>query len=493
MPVNSIGIVTNGQELSNFMSNTIHDSTFKEQVTLRQFYNDSASHLAVGDNSTILRSCDDNLATRAWATVGLPAGINLRGISQTYTGYVVVGAGGNIYTSDLYGYRWTQRTSGTTQNLNSVYGYYNNVVAVGNNGTILTSEDYGVTWTSRASGTTQNLNKVIMLPTGTRIVVGNGGTIITSDFGDDWTVRTSPTANNLRGVSYPYYATPGITRLIIAVGAGGTILTSTDGTTWTSRTSGITTELICCAWGEGVYVVAGAGGVIRTSPDAATWTARTSGVTTTINALSYNNLSPFQYYSGGVYSNSTDAVTWTSRNDHGNTTEIYDIHYNAALPAIDLSRNHWGSTQAIMSSTTYGTPSARNTYYNTIYRYDGVSPGSPGDAYTPGTPDTPITTNIGSVEAIITNFTDNKTLTFDAVMSYNDQTDDTSGFRLLRDGSAIQAFTVAPSGSYSHIFAPMTLGPNSFTRIRWQYTITAGSGTDDQYFRFFKIRLIDLA
>jgi hypothetical protein len=259
--------------------------------------------------------------------------------------------------------------------------------------------------------------------------------------------------------------------------------TSTDGITWTTRTSGITTELFCCAWGEGVYTVAGAGGVIRTSPDSATWTARTSGVTTSIVALNYNNVQPYQYYSGGVFATSSDAVTWTSRNDHGNTTEMYDIFYNAALPSIDFARSIWGSTQSLMSSSTYPTPNARNTYYNTIYEFY-----APGDAYTPNQ-----TRSIGTVEAVIYNYSDSKTLTFDGVMSYNDQTDDTSGFRLLRDNSVIQAFTVAPSGSYSYIFAPMTLGPNSFTRIRWQYTITAGSGTDDQYLRFFKFRLLDLA
>jgi photosystem II stability/assembly factor-like uncharacterized protein len=83
----------------------------------------------------------------------------LRSVVQANTQTVVVGDGGSIATSvDLSS--WTTRTSGTADDLFSVFWQGGKLVAVGEAGTIITSDDNGNTWTPRVSSTTNNLRSV---------------------------------------------------------------------------------------------------------------------------------------------------------------------------------------------------------------------------------------------------------------------------------------------------------------------------------------------
>ena len=74
------------------------------------------------------------------------------------------------------------------------------LVSVGNSGTILTSSD-GNSWTERTSGTSEDLYDVTY-GKGLFVVVGEDGTIITSPDEYFWTKRTSVTSVDLLGVTY---------------------------------------------------------------------------------------------------------------------------------------------------------------------------------------------------------------------------------------------------------------------------------------------------
>ncbi|MBC8442990.1 MAG: Ig-like domain-containing protein, partial [Proteobacteria bacterium] len=64
--------------------------------------------------------------------------------------------------------------------------------SVGQSGTILTSSDNGITWTERTSGTSGNLND-ITYGNGVFVSVGYGNILTSSDNGTSWTSRTSVT------------------------------------------------------------------------------------------------------------------------------------------------------------------------------------------------------------------------------------------------------------------------------------------------------------
>ena len=95
------------------------------------------------------------------------------------------------------------RNSGVTTDLNSVAFLGATYVVVGDAGVILTSSD-AVNWTQRTSGTTEDLYDItISIDDGIYAIVGDNGTILTSPDLIDWTPLTAsaPTAN-LRDITY---------------------------------------------------------------------------------------------------------------------------------------------------------------------------------------------------------------------------------------------------------------------------------------------------
>ncbi|MFH1003906.1 MAG: T9SS type A sorting domain-containing protein [Bacteroidota bacterium] len=80
--------------------------------------------------------------------------------------------------------QWTEQTSGTTDDLYSVYftdddtGY-----AVGENGTILETSDGGSNWEEQESGTTDDLHSVYFIDDDMGYAVGSDGTILETTSG----------------------------------------------------------------------------------------------------------------------------------------------------------------------------------------------------------------------------------------------------------------------------------------------------------------------
>jgi hypothetical protein len=183
--------------------------------------------------------------------------------------FVGVGSSGLIYQS-TNGFSWTERNSGTANNLNGVAAGNGLLVAVGNNGAVQTSPT-GTIWTSRASGTSLTLYGVAY-SNGLYVAVGQEGTVVTSPDGINWTVQDSGQLDNLLSVTYGSAG-------FLAVGASGTILTSPDGVSWTPQDSGTSATLESATFGNGYYLVDAANALVMTSPDGANWTSRNIGAT----------------------------------------------------------------------------------------------------------------------------------------------------------------------------------------------------------------------
>ena len=118
---------------------------------------------------------------------------------------------GHVFAAD-----WSAMISGTTNNLNGVWGSSgSNVFAVGDSGTILHYD--GTAWSSMASSTTNNLNEIWGSSDSHAFAVGDNGTILHYD-GLNWLTAQSNTTNNLNGIwgSSSSYAD--------AVGDNGTFL-----------------------------------------------------------------------------------------------------------------------------------------------------------------------------------------------------------------------------------------------------------------------------
>jgi hypothetical protein len=184
-------------------------------------------------------------------------------------GFVGVGAGGTIYVS-TNGLSWTQRNSGTVNNLHGVTAGNGLLVAVGDGGAIQTSPS-GLIWTSRSSGTSLPLYSVAC-SNGVFVAVGSQGTVLTSPDGINWNGQYSGVLSNLLSVAYGSAG-------FLAVGPGGTIVSSPDGANWVTQNSGTAASFESVTFGNGYYLATGDNGVAMTSQDGVNWTVRNVGVT----------------------------------------------------------------------------------------------------------------------------------------------------------------------------------------------------------------------
>lgn len=140
--------------------------------------------------------------------------------------------GVNFFTRfGLYVYRWLLQTSGTTNELNSVYirpgtsGKGWAVGGAGSTGTVLRTTNYGVTWSASSVGTNP-FNDVDGSDDNTGWMVGDGGTIYAITGGTTFTSQTSGTTGKLTGVDAFDSNT------VYAVGVKVLKKTTNGGTTW---------------------------------------------------------------------------------------------------------------------------------------------------------------------------------------------------------------------------------------------------------------------
>lgn len=218
---------------------------------------------AVATPNSVIISTNDAFYALASNTPALSS------VITASSGFIGVGSGGTIYQS-TDGLSWTQRNSGTLNNLHGIAAGGGLLVAVGDSGAIQTSPS-GSIWTSRTSGTSLPLNAVTYA-NGLFVAVGYLGTVLTSPDGISWSGQYSGTLSNLLSV---VYGSAGF----VAVGSGGTIVTSTDGINWFLQNSGKLSTLETVTFGNGYYLLAGDNGVVETSIDGHNWTPRNVGLT----------------------------------------------------------------------------------------------------------------------------------------------------------------------------------------------------------------------
>ena len=239
----------------------VESNAFARRLTTTAGLNDLAvmddgrTILVVGNNGTLLKSVNagatwkslaDNVKWRNGTPPGgrvsesplLSPALSSVAASPDGSLSIAVGDRGTVLTSDDNGATWTDRTSGSSAELNSVAfdARTGRAIAVGDEGTVLTSDDSGASWTDRTSGSSAELNSVAFdARTGRAIAVGDEGTVLTSDdSGASWTERASGSSAELNSVAFDAR-----TRRAIAVGDEGTVLTSDDsGASWTERASG---------------------------------------------------------------------------------------------------------------------------------------------------------------------------------------------------------------------------------------------------------------
>ena len=185
-----------------------------------------------------------------------------------------VGPGGTIVKYD--GTALTSETSGTTVDLNAVFGTdKSKVYAVGNEGTILFFD--GISWTAQTSGTTEHLMGIA----GTNsqaffVAVGGRATVLQSN-GINWdSVDVSGTG--ILDATLNAVWGDALGGEFFAVGNAGTILHRAAGTNgaWDKQTSPTSLDLLAVHGTSGSQVFAvGKEGVIL-SYDGSTWTKQTN-------------------------------------------------------------------------------------------------------------------------------------------------------------------------------------------------------------------------
>jgi hypothetical protein len=251
------------------------------------------------------------------------------------------------------GVKWTQRTSVSNNDWNSVT-YGNGIfVAVSSTGTgdrVMTSPD-GITWTSRTSALDNEWTSVTY-GNGKFVAVAQSGTgdrVMTSLDGITWTSRTSAADNDWRSVAYG-------NGLFVAVannGFGNRVMTSPDGITWTSRTSAANNSWQSVTYGNGLFVAvanSGANNRVMTSPDGITWTSRTSARDNNWSSITYGNdlfVAVGTDEGDNQLMTSPDGITWTAQ-DVFNKGELASVIYGNGL-FVAVSNKESGN-QAILST-----------------------------------------------------------------------------------------------------------------------------------------------
>jgi hypothetical protein len=185
--------------------------------------------------------------------------------------------------------------------------------AVGMHGTIATSPD-GVVWTQKKSGTTDDLC-CVAYGNGTYVAVGWKGAVVNSSDGDNWTISNSGTVTGFMSVTF------GNGRFV-AVGGSGVILVSQDGMHWAKKSSGLTYNFTGVTYGGGLFVAVNEGGKIVTSPDGDVWTVVHSAAIDTVQKwFTMVTYAEGRFIAEGFVSSdrnvvctSQDGATWTLRN-----------------------------------------------------------------------------------------------------------------------------------------------------------------------------------
>ena len=253
---------------------------------------------------------------------------------------------------------WSPMTSGTTTQLNGIWGCSgSDVFAVGNSGTILHYD--GSVWAPMTSGTTETLYGIWGSSGSDVFAVGNSGTILHYD-GSVWASMTSGTAKELNGI----WGSSGSD--VFAVGGSGTIL-HYDGSVWSPMTSG-TTQTLRGIWGSSgsdVFAVGGTTILHYSGPPLSTWSS--SSIPTGCQQV---HTGPIVYLCPSV-----NAIWGSSPTDVFAVGDYENInHFNGITWSDQGYFNPWGPWNwlyGIWGSSGNNVFAVGGGAINNVYRYDG--------------------------------------------------------------------------------------------------------------------------
>jgi photosystem II stability/assembly factor-like uncharacterized protein len=303
-----------------------------------------ASSLVIAPHASGPRSTPD--AGTTWV-FPIGEGDTYRDLDAIDQGVVIASlAKGNVAVSTDGGTSVTFRATGLGhRNLRGVAMLdADSFLAVGDEGAIVISDDAGVTWTQRASGTTEDLWDVDVTSEGIAIAVGAGGTILrSSDGGWNWTIRSS-TGSDLRRVDARSGAP------VIAVGVNGAIRRSADaGVTWTtpaSPTTGILDSVAVAS--DQVMYAAHTGTLVKSVDGGVTWTSRSIGGMSRVESVSPDVVWLTSGYYGGWQE-------WANYSTDGGATFVNAWAHNnpdvTTLHMVDDGRIYFGGTGGLLRST----------------------------------------------------------------------------------------------------------------------------------------------
>ncbi len=242
-------------------------------------------------------------------------------------------------------------TSGTTEQLNSVWGSScSNVFAVGYNGTILRYN--GSTWNTMNSGTSMGLNGIWGSSATNVFAVGWSGTILHWD-GTSWTVMNSGTQRDLSAVW------GNSANSVFAVGGMQTIL-YWNGTNWTKMTTPELESSFNAVWGtayNNVYVVGSDGDIYHF--DGTVWTAMDSGTKATLYAIwgsstsdiwAVGSATAHTHYNGSAWSSSPFPLMITYTGLWGTSASNIYIACVNVMTASGLVRHYDGSSWSTLTA-----------------------------------------------------------------------------------------------------------------------------------------------
>jgi predicted CXXCH cytochrome family protein len=330
------------------------------------YMTDALHGWAVGSKSTILYTADGGATWVAQAGPQKNKTLNaVRGVAGTNDVWIVGNAGLLWSTTD--GTNWTNQTStsGTTQNLYSVYFRSTSLGWIsGAAGTVRYWTGSG-TFTAAATGglpagTTVGIHSVLFSDANTGYYAADAGSLRKSlDGGKNWVSQQYTVYSQLNDVAFPDLAHGWI------AGSGGTVIASSDGgNSWFLQTSGVSSDLYGVSFSDASNgLLVGASGVIRhTANGGNAWSGQSSGTTQTLNGVSTRSGDTGHAIAVGnsatILRTSNGGSTWAAATAPANTGNITAVEFpETATAGIALATcDHAAGSGApgIIRTTDYG-------------------------------------------------------------------------------------------------------------------------------------------
>ncbi|RPI13606.1 MAG: T9SS C-terminal target domain-containing protein [Ignavibacteriae bacterium] len=249
-------------------------------------------------------------------------------------GNFIAGDNGTLLRTSNTGNNWFPVNLNTTNDLRSIcYDGSNFIIVVGESNTIYRSTNNGVNWSFSITGASNGLNSVTRAASSYYYAAGAFGTVLlTTNYGVNWTTVRSMQGADLNSISaLGYYAW--------AVGNSGTIIYTTNwGANWVEQNSGTTAALNSIVFSNTVngWIAGNNGTILHTTNGGLNWIAVNSGTTANLKAI---NASGWIAGDSGIILRSTNyGVSWTRQNT-GTTVDLNSVYPYSADGAWTAGKN----------------------------------------------------------------------------------------------------------------------------------------------------------